>query len=254
MKKTIIYSCIASAICLLGCEKNEINVAKFELVKGKAFFKVNYSSPYAKNPAVQLKINGERISNTITYSTPFPGGGLNTGGSSSADYLSLSTGKTTLSISIPKTGTSEDSVLLYTTEVNLQADVYQTLHVTDTTDNTQSVMVTDMSSKPDSGVSKFRFVNLIPGSKIDLLFGTTVLAEGIDYKNATDTFSIVAGTVQQFRIRVNGTATNIGTYPTTVSGTYTIPNQRAMTIYARGYLGMPTSDVRRPHVSLLFNK
>lgn len=254
MKKIIIGSFLLSGICLLGCEKNEINVAKFELVKGKAFFKVNYSSPYANNPAVQLKVNGERVSNTITYSTPFPGGGLNTGGSSSADYMSLPAGKTSFSIGIPKVGTNEDSVLLFSTEVNLLSDVYQTLHVTDTTTNTQSVMVTDMSSKPDSGVSKFRFVNLIPGSKIDLLFGTDVLAQGIEYKNATDTFSIVAGTVQQFRIRVNGTTTNIGTYPTAASGTYTIPNQRAMTIYARGYLGMPTTDVRRPHVSLLFNK
>lgn len=258
MKKIIIFSFFASGLIFYACKKNTISVAKFDLATESAFFKLNYSSPYALNPAVQIKIDGIRVSNNITYSTPFPGGGLNTGGSSNADYLSLPPGEHTVSVSIPKAKTNIDSISLYSIKVDLKKEVYQTLHITDTLANTKSIMFTDASNKPDTGASVFKFINLIPDSKMDLYFGTRLLATGIDYLQSSDTFSVVASTTGKWAIRKTGSlpgSTPLYAYPVASSSNYTILNQRAMTVYARGFTTIGgTTDVRRPQLSLLFNK
>ncbi|SJZ54165.1 DUF4397 domain-containing protein [Sediminibacterium ginsengisoli] len=258
MKKYSFYilSALSLVVMLSACKKNTLRMAPFEYVDGTSLFKINYSLPYAKNPAVQLSIDGKRVSNNLTYSTPFPGGGLNTGGSNFADYLSLTPGEHTVTMAIPKVGTNVDSVELYKTTVNLEANKYQTLHMTDTAANTKSLLVTDESKKPDSGFTKYTFVNLIPGSQIDLYFGTVKVASGVNYLAKTDTFSIAAGTTLQWFIRQTGSSTNLAQYPTTNATTYVIPNQRVFTVYARGYLGyaITSTDIRRPMVSFLFNK
>lgn len=257
MKKYItILSALCAIIGVTGCKKNTLTSAPFEYSDGQALFKINYSLPYNKNPPVQLSIDGVRQSNLLTYSTPFPGGGLNTGGSNWADYLSVAPGSHTVSIAIPKLNTNIDSVELFRTTVDVKGDVYQTLHMTDTAANTTSLMTTDESNKPDSGWTKYRFVNLIPGSAIDLYFGTNKVASNIAYKATSDTFSIAAGTTLQWFIKTAGTATTLAQYPLTNLTTYVIPNQRVFTVYARGYLGFPitSTDIRRPMVSFLFNK
>jgi hypothetical protein len=251
-----IFSALLAIIVMAGCKKNTLKSSPFDYSDGQSLFKINYSMPYNKNPAVQLKIDGVRQSNLLTYSTPFPGGGLNTGGSNWADYLSVAPGSHSLSIAIPKTGSDADSVELYKTTFTVEADKYMTLHMTDTAANTTSVMTTDESNKPDSGFTKYRFVNLIPGSAIDLYFGTVKVASNIAYKAASDTFSIAAGTTLQWFIRQAGTTVNLAQYPLTNLTTYVIPNQRVFTVYARGYLGfaITSADIRRPMVSFLFNK
>lgn len=259
MKKYIIIigMAVAAIVVVYSCKKNTISVAPFDVASDQALFKLNYACPYRSIGAVQIKIDGERVSNNITYNTPFPGGGLNTGGSTNADYMSLSPGEHTVSLSVPKAGSSDDSIPVYSTTVNVEGKVYYTLHVTDTSANTFSLLLTDLDSKPDSGISKFSFVNLVPGSSIDLYYGTTKVAANIGFKNATDTFSLAAGANAQFFIRLAGTAPNstpLAMYPTTTSSNYLIPNQRVYTAYARGYLDLAPTDTRRAQLSLLFNK
>jgi hypothetical protein len=258
MKKYIMLTgmVITGVMFIYSCKKNTISVAPFDVATDQALFKLNYACPYRSIGAVQIKIDGERVSYNITYNTPFPGGGLNTGGNNLADYMSLSPGEHTVSLSVPKAGSGEDSIPVYTTTVNVQGKTYYTLHVADTSANTFSLLLTDLDSKPDSGISKFSFVNLIPGSAMDLYYGTTKVASNIGFKNSTDTFSLAAGSNAQFAIRLAGSApgsTPLATYPTT-STTYPIPNQRVYTAYARGYLGQTSSDPRRAQLSLLFNK
>ena len=248
---------ITGVVIIYSCKKNTISVAPFDVANDMALFKLNYACPYKNINAVQIKIDGERVSNTITYNTPFPGGGLNTGGSNNADYMSLSPGEHTVSLSVPKVGSSEDSIPVYTTNVNVESKIYYTLHVSDTSANTFSLLLTDLDNKPDSGISKFSFVNLIPGSAIDLYFGSAKVASNVGFKNATDTFSLVAGAGAQFFIRLAGSAPNstpLAMYPTTVNTGYLIPNQRVYTAYARGYLGLTSTDTRRAQLSFLFNK
>lgn len=260
MKKhsIIIYSLITALglVLFAGCDKNSISLAKFDGTEGKALFKINYASPYYFNPGVQIKLNGNRVSNLVQYNTPYPGGGLNTLGSDYPNYLAIAPGSVAVSISIPKKGTNEDSVSLYSANVDVKEGVYQTLHVTDTMASTQTVFSEDLQQKPDSGISKYRYINLIPGSTIDLWFNDVKVASNIAYKQATDTFFLVTGTISQWKIRTAGSplsATPLAQYPATTTN-YTVPNQRVMTVYTRGYLGLTSTDPRRAMISLLYNK
>lgn len=259
MKKYILIMgfLVTGAVIIYSCRKNTISVAPFDIASGNALFKLNYACPYKSIGAVQIKIDDERVSNTITYATPFPGGGLNTGGSSNADYLSLAPGEHTVSLSVPKVGSSEDSIKVYSTTINVGASTYYTLHVTDTATNTKSLLLTDLSSMPDSGQSKFTFVNLIPESAIDLYFGPTKVASNVGFKISTDTFSLASASAYQFAIRLAGssaTSTPLATYPISGTTTYTIPNQRVFTAYARGYLGLTSGDTRKAQLSFVYNK
>lgn len=259
MKKyiSIIGILVVGTVLIYSCKKNSISVAPFDVANDQALFKLNYACPYKNIGAVQIKIDGIRVSNNITYNTPFPGGGLNTGGSNNADYMALAPGEHTVSLSVPKAGSGEDSIPLFSTNVVVDGRTYYTLHVSDTSANTFSMLLTDLDSKPDSGISKFSFVNLIPGSAIDLYFGTTKVASNVGFKNATDTFSLAAASAAQFFIRTAGSAANstpLAMYPITANTGYLIPNQRVYTAYARGYLGLPAADTRRAQLSFLFNK
>ncbi len=250
--KHCILLAIVTTIVLVACKKNVLTVSPFEYTNGKALLKVVYACPYARNPGVIIKINGEKVSSVITYSTPYPGGGLNTGGNSFADYLSVKPGENTVSLSIPYVGTGNDSILLHQGVYNFVANQFQSLHLTDTLTSTQAVQIIDPANRPDSGLVLFRFVNLIPNSGgIDLYFGPTKVASNVMYKASTDTFSIAAGTSLAWSLRNAG---ETGTLGTTYTSASTVANQRVFTVYARGYTGLPVADIRSPKISFAYNK
>ena len=119
MKKFL--SIITTCILLYSCDKNGLNISTGIDASNDAQLKVNFFSSYRANPGYQVKINDTRVSNVLTYVTPFPGGGLNTGGGSTADYLAVSGGNAKVSIAFPKTGTNEDSLKVSDTTVALEA-------------------------------------------------------------------------------------------------------------------------------------
>ncbi|MDB5206389.1 MAG: hypothetical protein JWR72_1464 [Flavisolibacter sp.] len=246
---TIIFACVA----FWSCKKNVLTVSPYEYTDGLALLKINYSCPYFRNPGVQVKINGEKVSSLITYSTPYPGGGLNTGGNTYADYLSVKPGSNSVSLSIPKIGSTEDSILLYKTDVTLTTNDYQTLHFTDTAASTQSVLTKDAANKPDSGFTQFTFVNLIPNSTpLDLYYGTTKVASNVPFKQATEPFLLPSGgTALSWTLRQAGGTATLGTAYTSAS---TTANQRVFTVYARGYVGPATTDIRSAKISFAYNK
>lgn len=263
--KILLAVFVVTTCLLLACKKNELRQSPFDGVDGKALVKFNYSSPYfyrttplpaVPNRAVTIKINGKIVSSPITYSTPYPGGGLNTGGNSFADYLSAQPGMNTISVVIPYSKKSEDSVVLYTAQVDLKANEYQTIHITDTAQNTTHVISYDPYDKPDSGRVLYKFVNLIPNAgPVDLYHGPNKLISGLAYKQISDTFSLPAGIVQTagWMVRKKDSTAVLGS-PYTASAASTVANQRVFTIYARGYDGVPLTDLRRPMVSLLYNR
>jgi hypothetical protein len=77
--------------------------------------------------------------------TPFPGGGYNTRGSNFALYMSVPLGSNAVSIVMPKLNTNTDSVVLFSTNVNITDNTPQTLHLTDTAANMKSVLVKTIS-------------------------------------------------------------------------------------------------------------
>jgi hypothetical protein len=254
MKKISIISLLA-IVLLFGCTKNEIKYGEFELVDNtQSFLKINFASAYNANPSVQLTINGTRVSNLITARTPFPGGGYNTGGGSTPDYLAVKPGSLSFKVSIPQKNTNIDSVVLFTKDINVSAGDYNTLHITDTAANTQSVLTPDSRVSPDSGFAKFRVINLMPNvSAIDLYYGTTVVASNIAYKAMSDYFTVaVPATALTWAIRPAGAASTT-TALATYSSASTTTNGRSYTAFAMGYSGQ-TSTSRKPYISFFLIK
>jgi hypothetical protein len=255
MKKLIIpIITIISAIGLMSCEKNIQRELDLVSTDGKAYIKINYAMAFAVNSGVQLKINGSRVSTTLTFPYPFPGGGLNTGGSSNPDYLALDPKQIDLVVSRPKVGTAEDSVVLFSKSFANNAIFFgtnYTIHLTDTGANATGVVVTDNITRPDSGYSRFKFVNLLPNqTALDLYYGTVRVASNIAYKANSPEFTIqVTGSSASWTIRPAGalsTSTALATYAMTV------PNQRSFTVFAAGYSG--AGAPRAARISLLYNR
>jgi hypothetical protein len=257
MKKLFIISSslFAVLIFIAGCKKNEIKYGEFtNITSSNALLKINYTSVYASNPAVQFKINKERVSPLITARTPYPGGGFNTGGLSNPDYLALYAGNPEFSISIPNKGTNLDSVALLSKTITLESGNSYTAHVTDTGANMKLLLLVDSIAKPDSGYAKFRFVHLMPNvAAIDLYFGTTVVAANIPYLTSSKYFTVaIPSSATAWFIREAGaspTSTALATY----SSASTYNNQRVYTAFAMGYKGL-TDVIRKPYISFLLNR
>lgn len=254
---------LCSTLLMMACEKNKLNLSDNQDPSGGGYFKLGWFSPGLNTQGVQLKINGQRVSNqlgyrftsTTTYVMPFPGGGLNTGGNNKNDYLAVDTGTIEISLSVPKVGTNEDSISVLTTSMDIEHGKYYSLMVTDSFPAATSYILNDDVEYADSGFIRLNFTNSIPnvGTGVDFLVTNTagtdqVLATGVQYKASTGfiTLPLVTGT-NTFKIRKTGTTTFLGTY-----GTSSVTNKRCFTVVARGYVG--GTGIRVPAISLIYNK
>lgn len=259
----IITPAISFILIIAGCTKNSFNLKETNFIDGQASLKINFFSSYKSNPAYQIKIDGIRVSSNLTYATPFPGGGLNTGGGSYADYLAVSPGSRKVTISLPNVGTNNDSVEVASATVDLTANKTYSLYFADTSANTVSILAEDDLSTPDSGFIKYRFINLMPdlAGGIDLYFGTgytsttsTKVAGPILYKEMSTYFTVPLNAGTSWSIRPAGaaaTTTAIATYASSSS----VINQRVYSISTRGYNSITTTtDVRRRLFSFIYNR
>ncbi len=243
----------STVMLITACDKNEIKYGEFDVISpDKALLKINFVSSYQSNPTVYLALDGNRVSNPITSRTPFPGGGYNTGGGSTADYMVVNPGAHKFSVVIPQKGANigVDSIKLFETDITVEGGKYQTLHITDTTANTKSVMLSDNNARPDSGYIRYKFVNLIPNAgPVDLYYDATIVAPNVDYlKSAEFTMPLPAAT-KNWTLRPAGSTTL--TIGTPYSNGSTITNRRVYTIFALGYKDM--TDTRKPYISFLLN-
>ena len=241
---------------LSSCEKNGFRISNYIDASEQAQIKINFFSMYRSLPPYQIKVNDVRVSNNLSISpnpTPFPGGGLNTGGLSTADYLSINPGAVKVAISLPKIGTADDSVQLATTSPTLEAQKKYSLYFADTAANMISLLVADTLTRPDSGYAKYKFVNLMPDvPALDLYIGTTKVASNIPYKGISPSFVVPTNSSSTtWGIRTVGGTTNLITY----ASASTINNRRVYTVIARGYNGVTaTADIRSRKISLIFNE
>lgn len=254
-----IAACSALLVLAAGCDKNEIKYGDFERVSAdQALLKFNLATPYRSNPGMYIGIDGKRVSNPITSRTPFPGGGFNTGGGSTADYLALTPGKHTVSIVIPKKAPGEtgvDSIPLFQTEITIEAGKNQSLHIADTGANTTAFLLTDDATKADSGFIKYNFVNLMPNEPaLDLYYDSTnLVAANVPYKgNKTFTMPLPA-TSLPWIIRPAGAPATKATIIASYASASTLTNRRSYTVFASGYAGLISPDTRRPYVSFFLN-
>lgn len=265
MKKfNYIYSLFLLGILFTSCKKNGFSIKENIFIEGQASLKVNYFSPTQARPPYQIKIDGNRVSGNLTFPTPFPGGGLNTGGSSFADYLAVAPGSRKIDISVPNLGTNLDSVLLASATVDLAANKVYSLYFVDTAANLTSILLEDDLTSPDSGFVKYRFINLMPdlAAGLDLYFGTGVtsttsvkVAGPVLFKQNSEYFTVPINTGTVWSIRPGG-ALATSTAITSFTNANTVINQRAYTVFARGYstITAPTTDGRIRAISFIFNR
>lgn len=257
MKKRFINLFLAASVLMMvGCKKSKDYKAEFDRTgPNNTLLKVIYASAYSLNPTVQLSIDDVRVSGLITGRTPFPGGGYNTAGSNFADYLALTPGSRKLSVSIPKKGTNVDSVVLFSTQLNLERDKNFTVSIMDTLAKTKALLVVDTVEQPVESTIKYRFVNLIPNAPIvDLYYGTALVASGVAYNTAGKVFSMLIPAVSTLSWTVKEFPSTIAS-PTlaTYSSPNTVINQRMYTAFAMGYKGSASTTLR-PYISFTLNR
>jgi len=265
-KKSIIAACIVAFIAIIvGCSKVVLDYGDIQLLdSNQAVIKINYVSQYSNNRSVYFKVNDKRVSGLLTARTPFPGGGYNTGGGNTADFLQVPAGSLQLAVGLPhKVDNGTDSLILYSTTLNLTAGKYYSVHISDTAAATKSLLTEENLVRPDTGFARFHFVNLMANvPAIDLYYGT---ATGSD--QSTD--SLLVGNVafmansNDFLLRINGanktwkirpagaaktSATVLASYVTTSVPT----NQRVFTAFASGYSGK--TNTQKPYISFFLVK
>jgi hypothetical protein len=259
-KPATIYMILAACIFIAGCEKNKLHTSDFRpITESESRVKVVFMSTYRANPRYQINLNGQRVSpllsatGTSPLPTPFPGGGISTGGSNAPDYLAIPAQQNTISIAIPKVGTSIDSVQLATSSFTYETGKKYSLYFTDTAANTATFLVEDSLQKPDSGFARYKFVHLMPDQPaLDLYVGTLKVASNIPYKGVSPAFQVPTNHPSTtWAVRVAGGGTNIFTQA--IAGS--IPNQRVLTVMVRGYSTISTSsDIRRRAINLITNE
>jgi hypothetical protein len=241
---------LAVGVLATSCNKEfELIAASDNVAPGQSLLKINFASAYAANPGVQFKLNDVRISPVITARYPFPGGGFNTGGGSQADYLTVSPGNNALSISIPKKNSDTDSVQVFKTNITLDPDKAYSVHIADTAANTKVLVTVEDRSQPDTGKTRFRFVNLMPNvAALDLYYGTTLVAANVPYMGMSNYITMpVPTTALAWTIREAGSAAT-STALATYTSASTTQSQRVYTAFAMGYKG-ETTAARKPYIS-----
>lgn len=246
---------IAAVMLFNGCKKDAVNYSDYEYVSAdQARIKVNYNVAFYNNPLVQIKINGVRVSGTnIQTRYPFPGGGFNTLGGSTGDYLPVNPGNTEVLISIPKRGTSVDSIEVFKTTVSTSAGKHYSLHVADSLSR-KGLPVEEDISLPDSGIVKYRFTNLMANvPAVDLYIGSVLVMANIPFMGISAPFTLPTSQVNissTWAIRPAGalpTSTALATY----NSSSTLLSRRVYTVFATGYSGN-TDAIRRPYVAFYY--
>lgn len=260
---------VVSAV-IVGCVKNVLNYGDIKkLDDTQALLKINYASQYANNRTVFFKINGQRVSYLVTGRTPFPGGGYNTGGANSADFMQVPAGDVKFAVGLPrKVDNGTDSLELYSTTVQLTGGKIYVLHVTDTAATTKSLLTEQNFTLPDSTIARFNFINLMPNvPAIDLYYGSaavtatdqstdSLLVGNVAYMQASREFTIRYNgllngvtTNKIFKIRPAGAPTNATSLLATYTSASVPANQRVFYAFASGYSGKVSPSTQRPYIS-----
>ena len=244
MKKYLI-NIISSALVIYGfsaCQKSELRATEYDLPTGKAFVRFVLLSP--GTPSVMIKVNDKKINGNFTSGAA----GLFPTNSTIAEYAAV-VPNGALKLSLANTGTTNDSVVLFTGNMVTQQSLYYTTVLADTGSTRSLLSFTDNpGSFSDSAFTRLRFINATgksPGLTLIRIDSSTAslvtrdtLFRNVSFGNATEFITIPTNPVNAFlRYRLVRTATGeiVGTPFTPLIGNSS--NRRATTVITGGIWG-----------------
>lgn len=262
----IFISLIASTV-FNSCENETIqDFGEVEFMNGdKAIVKINMASVYPDDRFMVVKFNDVRITPPIQARQPYPGGGYNTRGPSSSEFLMVNGGNVNVKITLPKKkDDGMDSLVLYSGNIDLKAGGRYTLHIADTGANTKLIPTEEEFLLPDSAYASYRFINLMPNVEaIDLYYGffstaaasqtpaqDSIVARNIKFGEISPKFVLHRGASKTFKIRPAGAPVTNESVLAFYANTGSTLNQRQYTCFALGYQGQTTTAMR-PYVSFM---
>jgi hypothetical protein len=267
MKKIINYTMALVALFVFAsCKKNTgVTNQPYEAYgtpANKGQLKVNLAFAYAIDYAnLRIKLNGAYVSNLLQSRTPFPGGGFNTRGSNFALYMSVPLGSNAVSIVMPRFGTNVDSVVLFSTNVNIADNTPQTLHIADTAANMKSVLVRNNIVGIADGMCRFNFVNLMPNAgAVDLYLNGLLMRANIPYLGASGAMDIpvginapgfVSGATTTWAVRRTGSTATSAALVSFASASG-LQSGGALTGFCMGYSG--ATGARLPFLAMTLDK
>lgn len=265
-KSSIIAICFVALIAVvIGCGKAVIHYGDITLLDAsQATIKINNESMYSNNRSVFYKINDQRVSGLFTARSPFPGGGYNTGGNNTADVLQVPSGAVQFSMVLPhKVDNGTDSLVLYSTTLQLEGSTNYTFHIADTAANTKSLLIKENLALADSGSARFHFVNLMPATPaVDIYYGTTsataadqssdvLVAGNLQFmQNSADVVLKIVGANGFWKVRAAGAAKTTATVISTYTSTSVPSTTRVFVGFAIGYVGKTTA-AQKPYFSFI---
>ncbi len=243
MKKYLL-NIVAAGVVLYGmsaCQKSELRATEYDLPTTQAFVRFVFVSPGL--PSVMIKVNDKKINGNFTSGAA----GIFPTNAGIAEYSAVAPNGT-LRLSQPNTGTTNDSVVLFTGNMVTLKGIYTTVLADTGITRSLTSYVDDPGPLPDSAFTRLRFINASgksPGLtliRIDSSSATLVtrdtLFRNIAFGNATAFITIPTNPVNAFlRYRLVQTSTGalVGAPFTPLVGNAS--NRRATTVISNGIWG-----------------
>lgn len=244
MKKYLI-NIISSALVIYGlsaCQKSELRATEYDLPTGKAFVRFVLSSP--GTPSVMIKVNDKKINGNFTSGAT----GIFPANSTIAEYAAVEPNGA-LKLSLPNTGTTNDSVVLFTGNMVTTSGTFYTTILADTGSTRSLLSFTDNpGSFSDSGFTRLRFINATgksPGLTLIRIDSSTAslvtrdtLFRNVSFGNATEFITIPTNPVNAFlryRLINSSSGAVVGAPLSPLTGNSS--NRRAITVISGGVWG-----------------
>jgi hypothetical protein len=229
-------------LIIAGCEKNDLRLTVYDLPTDKAYVRFVFLSP--GSPPVMIKVNDVKIngSNTPGSNGVFPSI-INV-----PDYAAVP-GNGIMKLSLPNLGTANDSVLIFTGNLGIEAAKFYSVILADTgVDRTLFSIEDKLGPVQDSGFFNIRLINAMAKSpavsliRVDSASPSVVTRDTIirdlAYKSGSTFIKVpILGVNANVRFRLfNNTNGNIGPVVASpaASGNQSV-NRRSVTLYAGGF-------------------
>jgi len=228
----------AIVVTVVSCEKADLSTTETITPKDQAFVRIALYSP--NTPAVMIKANDVKLNGGTTSGN----GGVFPATVGFPDYAAVAP-NSTFKLSLPNTGTQNDSVVLFNSKLDISAGKFYSLTLADTGVNRTAFAIEDQFLPQRDSFLSVRLINAMVGSTLHLIrvdstsasdFVRDTIARNIPYKGTSGFIQVRTFTTRSFiRMRI---ATTDGR----AVGTPQIPPQqlatgsrRSITYYASGF-------------------